>query len=328
MTDQRIAWLRRRQAGIGASEFPAICNLSPWKSQIDVWAEKVRVIEDDPQTDYQIMGHAVEGAIVAEAARRLGENLQVIDLAAQPIAGPFPFQISPDGLLGKAGVVEAKNVGWNNPGYGGWGEPGTDQVPEEILLQALTQLVGLDREWCTVAALFGGNQLHLYTVRREAMGDEQRAIRYAAWWWNEYVVGDKCPPVTRPSDRDALARRWPKQTEPVLLRCDQLADDARAVIEGKRALKQLGEQVDLAQSRIAATIGEFEGLEAGAFKATWKAARDSELFDLAAAKRDVAAMRDTDPERAAAIEAVLKAYTKPKSGGRRLLVKNGAKDDE
>lgn len=35
------AWLEWRNGGIGSSDAPSVCNLSPWKTRYDLWEEKV-----------------------------------------------------------------------------------------------------------------------------------------------------------------------------------------------------------------------------------------------------------------------------------------------
>lgn len=68
----RQSWLEARRTGIGASDAPAIAGLSPWKTALAVYADKVNGAADHPLTPAQAWGLRLEPAIAAAYSEQTG----------------------------------------------------------------------------------------------------------------------------------------------------------------------------------------------------------------------------------------------------------------
>src|SRR3990167_9543260 len=75
-------WREVRRQGIGASDAPAIPGLSPWKSPIQLYADKLGLAEDgSEETEAMRWGRRLEGVIIAAYAEETNREA----LAGDPL---------------------------------------------------------------------------------------------------------------------------------------------------------------------------------------------------------------------------------------------------
>lgn len=187
MIANREEWLAERRTGVGASDIAAILGLSPWKTALHVYAEKLQLCPDQPMTEEMEAGLILEDAIATLYERRTGIK---VEKPPQNIRHPdLPFLIA---NLDRRQIstwkpVELKNT-WSADG---WGDPGTDEIPAHYLVQVQHQIFVSETEEADVAALFGGNRLGVYTVHRHDALIEKLIVRAREFW---QMVEAKTPP--------------------------------------------------------------------------------------------------------------------------------------
>lgn len=200
----REAWHALRQRHVGASEVAALFGCEPpyalgVRALWEVKAGRApRPEVNNPRTR---AGLALEEAIASLAADQEGWTVQPGVYASRDglgatldrlIAAPGP---NDDGATGP-GVLELKNVDWMVHRSQWGGEP-----PTHILLQLQAQLAATGFTWGAVAALVGGNDLHVYryTARPRLQAD---MLDRVATFWRSIAAGE--PP--RPDGSDATYR--------------------------------------------------------------------------------------------------------------------------
>jgi hypothetical protein len=133
----------------------------------------------------------------------------------------------------------------------GWGEPGTDQIPDRVLIQSCMHLYHYPQaQQVWVPVLFGGFsfQFALYVVRRnQALIDD--LMQEAEAWHRRYIVGDEIPPVTS-RDLCALQDAWPFDMESEMAMTPELEAWALKKAEYQAARKNICEQEDEAKAHI------------------------------------------------------------------------------
>lgn len=135
-------WLAARLGGIGASEISIIMGHSSFSSPYALWYRK-KLDWRLPRTESMQWGHLVETPIV-ELFRATQPDLFI----AVPVGAPYSLWChpvrqwmlcTPDRLGvdrdGRVFPIEIKS----DEGGQGWGEPGTDEVPEHHKLQVMWQ---------------------------------------------------------------------------------------------------------------------------------------------------------------------------------------------
>lgn len=251
-----------RRHCVGASDVAALLNCDPWRSAADVWTSKVYETEDSPSA-HMTLGSRLEPMVLAWAEERLGplerdpEKLHFPSLIADvPLAANLDAYVKEDGT-----PVEAKTSGVLGPIFGQWGEEGTDNVPDHIILQCQAQLICTGRDLCHQPALLGGRGFVMYEIPRNValiaiICDEIRAF------WK--LVRDRTPPPDSVPHLEVLKRirRQPKKVvgiEP------ELIED---YLHAKLLADEAAETKDMAQAKLIAALGDAElgdGGQAGKF---------------------------------------------------------------
>ena len=298
----------RRRRGIGASEAAAVLGLSPWATPADVWARKLGLVEDGAETDAQAFGVRVEGLIcdwygerTPGAALAPGRSIQ--EPGGRPVfATPDRFVIpavSPE----RGWLLEAKSA--RSAGEAeGWGEEGTDAVPDHYLCQVAVQMACADLDRCDVAVLdLSARRLRVYTVRRDRDAESAILDRLAEWW-TAYVVRKEAPPDT------PAVLRWRRETTADLLPAPPEALFWLDALKTTRAERKRLEAAEAeAADALKEIIGPHAGLDGGAAgRVTWKAARESARVDWEAIARDLGVTPD-----------VIAKFTTTTPGARRFL---------
>lgn len=170
----REQWLEERTTGVGGSDAAAALGLSQYKTTYELWLEKTKQIgaEDLDEVERIQFGRIMEDIIAREYARR--NNVKVRRRNQIVRHAKYPWMLANvDRLIdGVRRGLECKNVDAMAFRMGSWGEPGTDQVPEEYLLQCQHYMAVLDYPEWHLAACVGGNRLEMFVIQRDAELEE------------------------------------------------------------------------------------------------------------------------------------------------------------
>lgn len=178
-------WHARRRTGIGGSDAPAVMGLSPWATPYRIWAEKAgEPVEPVETTEEMRWGTIMEPLVLRRYAEVTGCDVRPASFARHP---EIEWMIGNFDATTETGIVEAKTARTAQ----GWGEPGTDEIPEPYLIQVHHYLIVSGAQACDVAVLIGGSDFRIYTVEPdEAIHKE--LIRAESLFWQR--VRDREPP--------------------------------------------------------------------------------------------------------------------------------------
>jgi putative phage-type endonuclease len=252
--DDRERWLVARRSGLGGSEVAAILGIHPYRSALEVYADKCGLLPPEGETsEVARWGTIFEGPIVDEFARRTGREVvrsnELLRSRLRPwqTVTPDAIQYSgvPKGCSGP-GLAEVKTTG-----YGDWEE----QVPAHVLVQVQHGLAVTGAEWQTLIWLpFPERKLAWRDLLPHAEFQALLLERVDAFWTR---VLDRRPPDADGSDsaRRALFALDPELVEECveLEDADAIADEleeisaqqtrleARKALISNRVLQALGE---------------------------------------------------------------------------------------
>ena len=250
---------QQRRTHLGSSDMAALLGVSPFANAYDVWLEKTDRLEDEQKEKKWLgMGTALEPGVIKWAESELGpirtEDKNGDALFRKAIG--FPLGSHADGeIISNEEPVEAKTAGIFGPIIEPYGEPGTDELPDRIIIQCHVHMACWNKEICHVPILLGGKGFVMYHVNLdvELMSIIQdKSLEF----WEDFVEKDIPPPDVIPSF--AMAKRMkriPKKTvkiEPVLVVNWQNA---------KESLKLAKEIKESAEAEMLAALGDAEGGE-------------------------------------------------------------------
>jgi putative phage-type endonuclease len=158
---QQIIASHRR--GIGSSRAAMACGVAPptWGDRLKVYAELCGLlpIEDEPQDGPLYWGTVLEPIVAAEYAKR-NPHCELA-IPRLHVSVEFPWMLAHcDRITDDGKIVECKASDSSH----GWGEPGTDDIPDNYLVQVMHQMVVTGLRVADVPVLFGNRAFAIYTV--------------------------------------------------------------------------------------------------------------------------------------------------------------------
>lgn len=262
-------WLAARAEGIGSSDIPVIAGESPYRSALELWAEKTGKApaqEPDAATaDLFDIGHRMEPVLLDLYESRTGRRAR---RAPRMLAHPeIPWaRASLDAEAPVKRIVEAK---WTHARRWSMG----DAVPADVLLQVQWQMFVAGRDVVDVVALVGPELRIVEIGRDEAMIDN--LLFLASDFWQHVQDGTPPPVDGSESTRKALSRIHPSNDGRLLPSdpdIDQLIADLRAA---EAEAKDAEARVDTCKNALRALIGDADGIAGSWGVATWKRNADS-----------------------------------------------------
>lgn len=310
LTERQLAARRR---GIGGSDVPAILGLSPWKTPLDVYLDKIGesdpgAVDDGPDTPIY-WGNVLEDLVANEYAKRTGHKIRrvrrqlvhrEIEIATANIDRLVVAH--PDG----PGVLECKTTRHISDD---WGDAGTDEVPDYYAAQVVHYLGVTGYRWADLAVLFlADREFRVYHIERDDDLAHSLLITEQEWWMEHVEARVPPPPMTA---RD-MARLWPRDSGSRVISTPEI-ESACAELAGVRCeIKRLEARKGQLETEIKRHMADASALvdPTGKTLATWKAPKPSRRTDWRALAEHLGAR----PE-------YIEKYTTEQPGSRRFLLK-------
>jgi predicted phage-related endonuclease len=251
------AQLARRRERVWASEVPMILSVSPWGSEWDVWVEKVGLTDPeakgDPDNEKRLdIGHLMEEPLLQYAQRKLG-GVKIVRNPERLHPG-LPLGAHLDAIVTETGEpIEAKNIYFSNPHFDAWGDEGTGEVAEDVIVQVHAQMMCQDHlvkaERVHVVANVGGD-FRLYEVARSQTICDAIAWKVEEFWENVQNRREPCGP------RSLEVARALKRESGKVVRLD--AGMALVYQEAQEAAKFAAQHFDQVKADVLAAMGDAE----------------------------------------------------------------------
>lgn len=296
---------KRRRKGIGGSDAGAIMGVSPWKSPVDVYLDKLGLTESSPDNKATHWGRKLERIVAKEYAERTGYKLskpRPVKHAERPwmMASLDNMATTPND---ENRLVEVKTA--NQYMTDKWGDEGTDDVPEEYLLQCVHYMVVTGVFVVDIPVLIGGQDFRIYTVEYEKELADMLIKRESEFWHN-HVLKKIPPPPMSGQDVETL---YAIDNGLALMATEDQVKRVHELRDLKRTIKDLGDREVELKDELKIVLGENTALVDEDNKAlvTWKRSKDSRKFN---AKR----LKEEEPD-------IHEQFMDTTPGSRRFLVK-------
>ena len=259
--------LEMRRHGLGGSDAGAVAGLSPWKSPVEVYLEKVGEAPPPEENEAMYWGTVLEDTIARAYAERTGQKVQ---RRTQTLVHPrLPWMLAnlDRVIVGDKrgpGVLEIKTAGRPD----GWGEPGTDEIPDYYMAQVAHYLAVTGYAWARLAVLIGGRDFRVYDIPRDEELIEA-LIEIERRFWEGHVER-RVPPD--PRDIKDIRALWPVDSGRVVQATEEIEDAVRELKRLKGEIKALSLLAEHHEKSIQAYMEDAAVLEGrdGEPIATWK----------------------------------------------------------
>jgi putative phage-type endonuclease len=244
-----------RRKYIGGSDIAAVLGISPWRSPVDLYTDKVAPPSDEPRRKRVFFRGERWESVVAEMLTTaleheghkveiIGKNRRFVDATVPHFAAEIDFEVR---LNDEPDItnVELKTV---HPfKMREWGDSGSDTLPVWYTAQGMWGLGVAPgaRKRCIVAPLFGADELRVFEILRDEetiAGMRERALAF----WTNHVMR-QVPPL--PADVSDLNALFPTD------------DEKRPALIADSDLEDKWLRLRAIQAEIKAREAEFESLE-------------------------------------------------------------------
>lgn len=239
----------RRRKYIGASEVAAVLGLDPWRTPYDVYLDKTGKLEESVTSEAAKIGQVFEVGILRLAEEVLGK----ITLNQWRVLQGTHLSATDDAIVNETGrPVEAKFRGIYKFVGNEWGEADSDQVPDDVIAQAQTQLLCTGSDLCHVAAFLTGRGFVMFVVPLDKSLGET-IIEAVERFWNNHIVKDIPPEESQPSA--SVIKRIRREPQSVI----DIPTELVEVLQLKKAaLKIATQESKNADTAVKAALGTAE----------------------------------------------------------------------
>jgi putative phage-type endonuclease len=264
-------WLAARRKGLGGSDAGAILGLNKWSSPLDVYLDKIGQSEPIEDNDAMYWGRTLEDIVADEYSKRTGNKVRRINRILQHKDHPFILANLDRDLISKKGILECKTAFRPE----GWGADGTDEVPESYLAQVMHYMAVTNSEYADVAALIGGRDFRIYTIKRD---DDliNEIIKREVSFWNDHVLAKVAPDPINANDVNTL---WPSDSGETVYADSDQEQRINTLRSIKQKIKDLGsnaKELEVEIKKEMADASVVAGADGKAL-ATWKERRSMRL---------------------------------------------------
>jgi putative phage-type endonuclease len=294
-------WLEERRKGIGGSDIAAILGMNPWKTAFQVYQEKRKEVESWEGNKATDWGKRMEPAIRQWYSDQTGRDVMLPDKILYHSKYPFMLA-SLDGFTVDRRVVEIKTARSSK----GWGEPGTNEIPDYYALQCQHYMIVTGFEVTDVPVSIGGGSPELYEVPEDKELQEM-ILDAASGFWQRVIDGNPPDAVTY---ADAVARYSRSAAEGSVVASQKEIDwigAMKAVRDKKAELEAMEEEI---KGNLIITMGDVGSAIVdldGKALVTYKLGKGITRFDAKSFERE-------KPE-------LYKQYLKTSEPQRRFLIK-------
>ncbi len=198
--------------GIGSGEIAAVCGLDPYKSRIQVWSEKLGLVDGEQESWHIDRGNFLERGCLSWMSKRVGRDFTRGETFRHGLVIATPDGTVPGGAGRNriAAVAEIKCPS-GFAAMSDWGEDGAgaDGVPPKVLAQTHWEMGATESDLAYVGALIDGF-LRVYRVEFDTELFA-KLLKTAEWFW-KYVESREEPPI----DGKDAATDWVNKQYPYL----------------------------------------------------------------------------------------------------------------
>ena len=254
--------VKQRENHLGSSDMAAVLKLDPFRNPYDVYAEKTGMLATrGGETRDTKRGGYLEGAILDYAEDTIGR------LVRPNKRNHYLFFVSPvNGII--ASHVDALRFSGRYPveaksrhlfSREKWGKPGTDELPDRVIIQCQVHMVCTGKKHCYVPAYIGdGREFQLYIVNYNDVLANVILDAAKKFWKNH--VAKRIPPGDCFMSERVYKRVKRLDGKRIVLRDKIVRDYQKATmeaIEADKAKKKAKAKLVTAMGN--AEMGEFKG---------------------------------------------------------------------
>ncbi len=301
--ESRQQWLENRKKGIGGSDVAPILGVSPFKTALDVYNDKLSLSVEQEETQAMKFGKVLEPVIRQMYVEKTNE--QLVDT---PSIISKDFMIaSLDGMTKSGKILEVKTARMDRD----WGEPGTSEIPIYYTAQVQHYLMVTGAKIADIAVLIGGSDFRIYTLQEDKELQEVLFKKESKFW---EMVQSRTPP--EPSSNSDISFLYPKGVQSPIEATQDVVEKIGLLSSLNNEEKEISEKIDGLKFELKVYMKEHDGISiAGRPVITFKNSKNKTIVDWEAIAKHLSEKHN---ER---IDYLMAENSSITEGSRRFLIK-------
>lgn len=261
----REEWLEWRRTGIGGSDAAAVIGLNPFRSRIEVYADKMGMMPEKEDTESMRLGRDLEDYVAQRFCEATGKKVRRNNFMWCHDEHRCMIADVDREIIGENAGLECKTTQ-------AWGGKVImkGEIPLTYYVQCMHYMavMGYDRVYLAVL-IFGKGFFH-FTIERDE--DEIAALVAAetAFWRDHVEAGISPDPDGSQSAEQAVDAIWGNRAQEDELLMFDFSDDMRELCELAAAEKEIKRQKDAVKQRLQAALGEHMVGSSDRYVITWR----------------------------------------------------------
>ena len=264
-TISREEWLAWRRTGIGGSDAAAVIGLNPFRSRIEVYADKMGMMPEKEDTESMRLGRDLEDYVAQRFCEETGKKVRRNNFMWCHDEHRCMIADVDREIIGENAGLECKTTQ-------AWGGKVImkGEIPLTYYVQCMHYMavMGYDRVYLAVL-IFGKGFFH-FTIERDE--DEIAALvaSEAAFWRDHVEAGISPDPDGSQSAEQAVDAMWGNRAQEDELLMFDFSDDMRELCDLAAAEKEIKRQKDAIKQRLQAALGEHMVGSSDRYVITWR----------------------------------------------------------
>ncbi len=190
-------WLDYRRKGIGGSDAGTICGLNPYRSLIELWADKTGRLPDKEDSEAMRIGRDLEQYVAERFCEETGKKVRRRNAMFRHDDHEFIIANIDREIVGEKAGLECKTTNMFNKSDFENGE-----IPQYFYCQCMHYMNVMNYEKMYLAVLVMGKAFYWFEIPYD-MNEGTTLLKMEIDFWNNYIIPDVRP---EPDDSDSAKR--------------------------------------------------------------------------------------------------------------------------
>jgi putative phage-type endonuclease len=261
----REEWLAWRRTGIGGSDAAAVIGLNPFRSRIEVYADKMGMMPEKEDTESMRLGRDLEDYVAQRFCEATGKKVRRNNFMWCHDEHRCMIADVDREVIGENAGLECKTTQ-------AWGGKVImkGEIPLTYYVQCMHYMavMGYDRVYLAVL-IFGKGFFH-FTIERDEKEISALTAAETAYWRDHIESGISPDPDGSQSAEQAVDALWGNRAQEDELLMFDFSDDMRELCELAAAEKEIKRQKDAVKQRLQAALGEHMVGSSDRYVITWR----------------------------------------------------------
>lgn len=264
----KFEWRKRRKEGIGGSDAASVLGLSPYKSSISVYMDKIDEVEVgnsyENEVSYRMeLGNKLKNFVANEFMLKTNKKVRNVNGILKNDKYPFALANIDRAIVGEKAFLECKVT--NSYSKKLWQK----EVPIYYQVQCYHYMAVTGATHCYIAVLIGNEDLVIHKIERnEELINQIMDLEKS--FWDKCVLGNSLPIPDGSDDYSKMIQRLYKDSTDEELILFEKTDFLNRYDEVCELIKDLEMEKKSVEQYLQLQMKEYEVAYLGDRKITWK----------------------------------------------------------